>query len=158
MLTPKGISGHGRAFGGMGSHERCLCEGNGLEVEVDDEEHTHPTFHFVEGNGCVLMDAGEKKEGRAMLDLYEAKDFGKLMKRENLKSVKIGLCSEMTPVVLRAQLREVLLEACSSGVLLCGLVRTAGGDHGEDSSSKQNHRFTMLRKYGAVVQTPNVAL
>lgn len=43
--------------------------GNGLEVEVDSEEHTHPTFHFVEGNGCVLMDAGEEKKGETEGDV-----------------------------------------------------------------------------------------
>ena len=37
--------------------------GNGLEVEVDSEEHTHPTFHLVEGKGCVLMGAGEERKG-----------------------------------------------------------------------------------------------
>lgn len=75
--------------------------------------------------------------------------------------MEIGLCSEMTPVGLRAQLwGEVLLEACSprgpplwpeAGDRLVAITE-------RDSSSKQNHRFTMLRKYGAVVQTPDVGV
>ena len=75
--------------------------------------------------------------------------------------MEIGLCSEGTPVSLRAQLwREVLLEACASrgpplwpeaGDPLVAITE-------RDSLSKQNHRFTMLRKYGAMVQTPNVGV
>lgn len=43
--------------------------GNGLEVEVDGEEHTHPTFHLVEGKGCVLMGAGEERKGETEGDV-----------------------------------------------------------------------------------------
>ena len=82
--------------------------------------------------------------------------------------MEIGLCSEMTPVSLRAQLwREVLLEACASrgpplwpeaGDRLVAITERDTSIMERDSSSKQNHRFTMLRKYGAMVQTPNVGI
>ena len=69
MLTAKGMSGQmAEPLVGWGL-TRDAYVGNGLEVEVDIEKHTHPTFHFVEGKGCVLMGVGEGRKGETEGDV-----------------------------------------------------------------------------------------